>query len=661
VAGRLPSPLTHVLPRPTRCAPLAAALAALLMLPAGATAQPAPAYERVIAPFPVVDSSGEAYPHPFFGGLNSPRPQLVDVTGNGRPDLVMQEVFDRLIVFENTGDPDRLFEWRSDAWLGLEVGSWFRFGDLTGNGLPDLIANDPPGGVRFYRNVGSADEPRFELAASPLLDTAGEPLVAEDPNVPALADIDGDGRLDVFMGQADRGFIRYYRHVGLVDGIPQFERVSDRWQEIEIYEANPTCDPFREPVIPPTPDAAPAGAPDNSRGTLHGENALAFADIDGDGTLDLFWGDFFTPSLYYFQNLGTPTDAQMSFVAPRFPLDDPLTSAGYNAPTFGDVNASGALDLVIGIVGGFCSSTANLIDNLYLLENQGTAQAPAFQEVTGRLIRGVDVGRVSVPAFVDLNGDGRMDLLVGSAFNPRDGGPARGSLFVFRNDGAHGAPAYRLADDDFLQLDLDFANHYAPAFADLSGDGRLDLVVGTFGGRVHWLRSQAFAGVADFAEPEELVDTGGRRIDIGQTAYPTLADLTGNGLPDLLVGSFRGNVSLYHNVGAPGDPVFERVTDRFLDLDVGRFTAPHLTDLTGNGLPDLLLGTEREGVLIFHNTGTPDAPRFEEVARLAPGRAQLTPAAADVTGDGRPEIILGTRGGGLLYYRAVDQALKPAP
>lgn len=628
-----------------------------------ASAQDLPGFEREIAPFSVLDADGQPYEHPFFGGLNHPRPQLVDLTGNGRLDLAVQEVLGRLIVFEATGETGPngpRYAWRSDRWQELDIGTWYRFADLTGNGLPDLITQHPIGQVRFFRNEGTAEQPRFTLAAEPLLDTRGEPVWAEDTNVPAVADIDGDGRLDLFMGQADRGHIRYYRHEGVVDGVPQFAFMTNTFQNIEIYEPSPSCDPFREPPRPPIPDepvqetATPPSLqggrpPAPERPTrLHGENALAFADLDGSGTLDLFWGDFFTPSLYYFANEGTPQEAQFRFVAPRFPLDDPLTSAGYNVPAFGDATGDGLTDLAIGIIGGFCSSTANLTDNLYLLTNTGSADAPVFTETTARLIHGVDVGRVAFPAFLDLTGDGRKDLLLGSAFQPD--GPARAAIVRYDQVGEPGETAFQQVDGDFLALDLDFANHYALAVSDLYGTD--DLVIGTFGGRIYGLANQSFAGQTTFAEPEELVDETGRRLDVGQTAAPTLADLTGNGLPDLLVGTFRGPMRLFHNVGSPGNPVFRLMDEDFLEADLGRSTAPHFADLTGNGLPDLLVGSERSGIAIYHNLGEAGAPRFERVGVLDPGRAQLAPSVVEL--DGQRALVVGTRGGGMLFYRITE-------
>ena len=625
-------------------------LAACFLLAPAALAQPLD-FERRIAPFAVLDADGEPYAFPFAGGFNNPRPQLADLDGDGDLDLFILEAKGQITYFENVAEgPGFEFAWRSDRFLGIDAGTWFRFGDLDGDGDLDLLTQKPTAQVRYFRNDGG----RFTLAADPLLDTDGVPVNPEDPNVPALADVDGDGGPDLFLGRADSGKIRWYRHAGVEGSVPRYELAGEQFEDIVIFEDNPTCglSDDGEPIY------TLPGGPAPGRGTLHGENALAFADVDADGTLDLFWGDFFTPSLYFFRNDGSPTDPAMTLVSESYPLDDPLTSGGYNVPAFGDLDGDGDLDLVIGIVGGFCSSTANLTENLFFLENTGTPAEPDYDERTGRLIASVDVGRASYPAFADLDGDGDLDMLVGSAFNPRDGGPERGSLVLFENTGSASAPQYRLADDDFLALDVDFAAHYAPAFGDLDGDGDLDLVVGTFSGKMAYLENTGDG----FTLAVEALSG----LDVGSVATPTLGDLDGDGDLDLVVGDFAGRLVHFRNDGSPTLPDFAEAALPGLDgFDAGRFSAPHLADADGDGDLDLFVGTEADGVRFFRNIGTPASPKFEEEA-LDPGafRMNASPAVADLDGDGDPDLVSGSLAGGLLYAenRAVtSSSAAPAP
>src|SRR6056297_4300123 len=57
-------------------------------------------YKQVVNPFPVYDENGNRIDFPFLGGLNAPRPQFLDIDGDGDSDLFLQEHTGDLMFFE---------------------------------------------------------------------------------------------------------------------------------------------------------------------------------------------------------------------------------------------------------------------------------------------------------------------------------------------------------------------------------------------------------------------------------------------------------------------------------------------------------------------------------------------------------------------------------
>ena len=594
-----------------------AAPAAALAQNGGRPVQDPAAWERIVYGIEFRDEAGVVIDHPFLGGFNLPRPQLADSDGDGDLDLFIQERSNRVMFFRNIATSGAsVYRWETDNFEDLPVGEWYRFVDVDLDGDLDLLAEELYSYIRYYRNDGGAGPASYVLATDTLKDLNGEPIFSDRQNIPNAADIDCDGFLDLLIGRLTGTITRYEAETLDADGIPRFRHITDSFEDIEIIGA--------------------------FQGTMHGANTMALDDVDQDGDHDLFWGDFFEPGLLLIQNTGTCANPVLRGTPRSWPLADPVETSGYNAPALGDVDRDGDMDLVMGVLGGAFNPNRSSVDNLHLFE-QGSDGA--FTEVTRRLIRAVDVGSESYPAFNDLDGDGDLDLLLS---NKIDFDNVRtGHLYVFENTGSATAPAFTARG---TVPGLPDAYHYAPAFGDLDGDGDDDLILGQWRDRVAYYRNDG-PGADGILPRWTLVDSAAATLTRGRNTTPALGDLDGDGDLDLLLGESSGTLNYYRNDGGSRGPDFQLVSDEYQDIDIGRRSVPVLVDLDGDGDLDLAAGSEVSGIRVFINEGSRRRARFVETDPVpVEAPAFATPAFADIDGDGDLDLVSGGVGGGLVVH-----------
>jgi hypothetical protein len=488
-------------------------------------------------------------------------PTLGDLDGDGDLDLIAGDLWTQMIwYYENTGSVTtpvydqyrritglgEVLNYSTEFAVPVEVDLWGaapELGDMDDDGDLDLLTGVDEGLFFYSENVGSAAAKNF---------SDWKRLNRFDSNVgsravPALADMDNDGDLDLLAGNSNGGFV-YFQNSG---GKSSAQLVRS-----------------------PKPTGL-SSIKDDSAGLGVDSSSPAAADMDGDGDMDVIVGKS-DGKFTYFEN--TSTDPDFAGV-PLVGLDT-ADVGDFSAPILADLDGDGDLDILSG----------DYYADFMYFENTGTAVEPAF--AAGVILSGISsssLGYYSTPALGDLDGDGDLDLLTGEQ---------DGKFFYFENFGTTLAPSFVSTTLQGFN-NKDVGAYSKVTLGDVDSDGDLDLLTGNKNGQFRYLENTGTATHPAFAGSTTLAGL----TAINNYSAPALGDVDGDGDLDVITGRFSGQFGYFVNVGTATEPLF--IASKTLSglSDVGQYSTPAFGDLDGDGNLDVVAGNKAGTLSYFENTG----------------------------------------------------------
>ncbi len=410
-------------------------------------------------------------------------------------------------------------------------------------------------------------------------------------NVTTL-DYNGDGVRDMALGGVS------YKNVNMVSGVDTNGTVLINTQDCTY----PTYD---KPV------------------DIYTFPATFFFDVNNDGLTDMLAtpsemavGEAIMDSVaWYYQNTGSNANMLFDFQQKDFLVGGMLDVGQYAFPVLLDYNADGLMDMVIGGYGR-CQDGGNYDYGMTLLENTGTLTSPSFEYVTNDYA-GTNALQMNnlYPTVGDLDGDGDIDMICGMQ---------NGTLTFFENTAGVGNPVVWAAPVASYS-NIDVGDRSTPQLVDLDRDSDLDLVIGRYGGMIHYYENTGTTTSPVFSSTASSTMLGNYSIqNISRTPMPFVHD--NNGSYELFIGHQLGNIIQLGNIDGNILGTYDTLSTNFKDFYEGANTNISMADLNNDNKLDYIFGTGRGGVVILEEkdtlTTTVKVETAQKVIHLYPNPAQ---------------------------------------